>query len=256
MQNGDRQRGFGYLLVLFAIAAMGLLLAGTGQVWHTTAQREKEAELLFVGGQFANAIAAYHESTPGSTAGAAKQYPPTLQDLLADKRFPMPRRHLRQIYRDPMTGSAEWGLIKAGDRIVGVHSLSADKPLRTDFSGRYRRYETFANAMRYDQWVFGAAVAKAAPVVVSGVGDAATSSLPGTEAEPDANKPETAISAARPEATVPVSPVVPAAESNPCDAAYLDELRSCKAGAGQAAAVLHLCNRTAAARYAACRQGR
>jgi hypothetical protein len=155
-----------------------------------------------------------------------------------------------------MTGSAEWGLIKAGDRIVGVHSLSADKPLRTDFSGRYRRYETFANAMRYDQWVFGAAVAKAAPVAVSGVGDAATSSLPGTEAEPDANKPETAISAARPEATVPVSPVVPAAESNPCDAAYLDELRSCKAGAGQAAAVLHLCNRTAAARYAACRQGR
>ncbi len=251
MQAGDtpqrrrrlKQRGFGYLLVLFAIAAMGLLLAGAGQVWHTTAQREKEAELLFVGGQFANAIAAYYESTPD----AAKQYPARLQDLLADNRFPMPRRHLRQIYRDPMTGSTAWGEVRAGDRIVGVHSLSADKPLRTDFSGRYRHFESFAGAVRYDQWVFGSAVSGVRPIAASGPGNAANPS-PSAEITPDATTPEAA-------AIVP--PATPEVESNPCDAAYINELRSCKADAAeQATALLQRCNREAAARYAACRRGR
>ena len=250
MRNGKCQRGFGYLLVLFAIAAMGLLLAGAGQVWHTTSQREKEAELLFVGGQFANAIAAYHESTPGSTAGAAKQYPATLQDLLEDNRFPMPRRHLRQLYRDPMTGSTEWGEVRAGDRIVGVYSLSTDKPFRTDFSGRYRHFESFAGAVRYDQWVFGSAVAGVRPGVASGAANAADSS-PSAEITSEAITP-----AKTPEAATSVPSATPEAESNPCNAAYIDELRSCKAGAvEQSAAPLHLCNKAAAARYATCRQG-
>lgn len=167
MRNGER--GFGYLLTLFALAALGFLLAGAGQVWHTAAQREKEAELLFVGNQFRQALASYHERTPG----AAKQYPEKLEDLLEDKRFPAPRRHLRKLYRDPMTGSAEWGLVKSGGRIVGVHSLSAGKPVRTNFSGLYA---PFAGAERYDQWVFGhdgAGDALTVPVAAASVaGDA------------------------------------------------------------------------------------
>jgi type II secretory pathway pseudopilin PulG len=150
------QRGFGYLLVLFALAAMGLLLAGAGQVWHTTAQREKEAELLFIGHQFRQAIGAYYALTPD----AAKQYPAKLEDLLEDKRLPMPRRHLRQIYRDPMTGRAEWGLVKLGDRIVGVHSLSAERSLKTTF---HKRDAAFADASRYEQWVFTPIESEARP---------------------------------------------------------------------------------------------
>ena len=144
------QRGFGYLLVLFALAAMGLLLAGTGQVWHTAAQRDKEAELLFVGNQYRQAIGSYHAMTPD----AAKQYPTRLEDLLEDKRFPMPRRHLRQLYRDPMSRSTEsnaWGLVKSGDRIVGVHSLSTDAPLKTVFAARD---SAFAGMSSYSEWVF------------------------------------------------------------------------------------------------------
>lgn len=150
------QRGFGYLLVLFALAAMGLLLASAGQVWHTTAQREKEAELLFIGNQFRQAIGSYYMLTPD----AAKQYPVKLEDLLEDNRFPVPRRHLRQLYRDPITGSAQWGLVKAGDHIIGVHSLSTGIPLKTEFQ---RRDAAFAGASRYDQWVFSPDGTGAAP---------------------------------------------------------------------------------------------
>lgn len=151
-----KQHGFGYILVLFAIAALGLLTAGAGQVWHTTAQREKEADLLFIGNQFRQAIRSYHDSTPGET----KQYPATLQDLLEDNRFPMPRRHLRQLYRDPMTGSTAWGLVKAGDRIIGVRSLSDSKPFKQVFD---RRDEALSGKLHYNEWIFTGATATATP---------------------------------------------------------------------------------------------
>lgn len=141
------QRGFGYLLVLFALAAVGLALAGVGQVWHTTAQREKEAELLFIGNQFRQAIGTYYAQTPGAT----RQYPARLEDLLEDKRFAVPRRHLRKLYRDPMTGTTQWGLAKAGDRIMGVYSMAEGTAFKTDFQGRDA---SFAGATQYQQWVF------------------------------------------------------------------------------------------------------
>jgi len=220
------QRGFTYLWLLFAVAGMGLLLAAASEVWETVARREKEAELLFVGGQFARAIAAYHDRSPG----AAKQYPARLEDLVEDTRFPAPQRHLRKLYRDPMTQGAEWGLVKAGGRIVGVHSLGASKPLRQHFTGLLA---AFNGAERYDQWVFGPEVAEAEA--------AAQTTAAGTPA----------ISAATPP---PVES--PEREGHPCDAPYLAELRQCQsAGAGWTAAQLHRCNVAAAARNAACRQG-
>jgi type II secretory pathway pseudopilin PulG len=151
MRNGDAsrsgQRGFGYLLVLFALAAMGLLLAGTGEVWHTAQLRENEAELLFIGNQFRLALASYQKVTPE----AAPQNPLQLEELLEDRRFVVPRRHLRKLYRDPMTGKAQWGLVKASGRIIGVHSLSDGRPLKSFFS---ESNAIFEGAVRYDQWVF------------------------------------------------------------------------------------------------------
>ena len=154
------QRGVGYLLVLFTLAAMGLLLAGAGQVWHTTAQREKEAELLFIGNQFREAIGSYYAGTPD----AAKQYPLKLADLLDDKRFPMPVRHLRQLYRDPMTGDTQWGLVMAGNRIVGVHSLSNGSALKTVF---HARDDSLTGALTYDQWVFSHQMADNKPAATA-----------------------------------------------------------------------------------------
>lgn len=148
MRSGDRpQGGYTLLLLLFAVAAMGLGLARTGQVWHTAMQREKETELLFIGQQFRLAIASYHEASPGPE----KQFPRLLEDLVVDQRHPAPRHHLRKLYRDPMTGSQEWGLVLQQGRIVGVHSLAQQPPLRTRFVGRDA---SFDGASRYDQWVF------------------------------------------------------------------------------------------------------
>jgi type II secretory pathway pseudopilin PulG len=137
----------GYLLVLYALALVGLLLAGAGQVWKTSLQREKETELLFIGHQFRQALRSYQLSSPE----ASPRYPASLEDLLEDRRFPAPRRHLRKLYRDPITGQSQWGLLKSGDRILGIYSLSTERPLKTSFQGKDSR---FAGATSYAQWIF------------------------------------------------------------------------------------------------------
>ncbi|SFW37790.1 type II secretion system protein [Nitrosovibrio sp. Nv17] len=141
--------GFTYVWMLFVVALAGIVLAGAAQVWKTETQRERETELLFVGEQFREAIGSYYENSPS----AAKRFPASQEELLADRRFPAVRRHLRRIYLDPMTGRAEWGLIiKPGIGLVGVHSLSTEKPIkRANF---HERYAAFAEARNYREWLF------------------------------------------------------------------------------------------------------
>lgn len=143
------EQGFTYIGVLVLVALMGVALASAGQVWHTQQQREKEQELLFIGQQFRLALGRYAKSTPGQ----AKRYPLVLEDLLQDPRRPEIRRYLRKPYRDPITGSAEWGLITGpGGEIYGVHSLSDAEPLKKSNFGLADRQ--FEGKMKYSDWVF------------------------------------------------------------------------------------------------------
>lgn len=158
---GRRQRGAGYLVVLFALAAMGLTLAGAGQVWATAAQREREAQLLFVGHQFRLALASYRDATPVGQPDA----PLSLQELVEDRRFPVPRRHLRRLWRDPFTNRADWALVKVGERIHGVHSRVDREPLRTAFEPRDA---ALVGKNSYAQWVFEAQAAPPGAPITGG----------------------------------------------------------------------------------------
>lgn len=141
-------RGFTYIGLLIFIALMGIALAGAGTVWHTESLREKERELLFAGEQLRRAIGLYYERTPGP-----KQFPQSLEDLLLDRRYPNVQRYLRQVYRDPLTGEPEWGLVRGPQGgIVGVHSLAETRPLKR--SGFRRDHEDFAVAVRHSDWKF------------------------------------------------------------------------------------------------------
>jgi type II secretory pathway pseudopilin PulG len=143
-----RQGGFTYLGLLFAIAFVGLLMASAGEVWHVSAKREREEELLFIGRQFSDALASYRTATPVEP----KQWPRRLEDLLEDRRGPTTSRHLRKIFVDPLTSSKEWGLIKVGEEITGVFSLAEGRPLKQanfpDDEG------SFASAKSYRDWRF------------------------------------------------------------------------------------------------------
>lgn len=124
MRSGRHQRGFTYLTALLLVAAVGLGLAVTGELWSNARQREKEAELIWVGNQFKQAIGLYYQRSPGSV----KKYPEKLEELLEDKRFLSTQRYLRKIYVDPITGKAQWGLVPApGGGVMGVYSLPGGK---------------------------------------------------------------------------------------------------------------------------------
>ena len=170
--------GFTYIGLLIVIALIGVALAGTGIVFHAQSQREKEKELLFAGDQVRRAIGQYYERSPG----ADKRFPQSLEDLLLDKRYPATQRYLRRIYRDPMTGSPEWGLVRTPDqRIIGVYSRSEKSPMKTaNFPARYAE---FADKQNYSEWKFVYAAAPAAPKRTKA--EHTSSALPGaTDTDP------------------------------------------------------------------------
>lgn len=143
------QAGFTYLALLFFVAAMGIMLALSGQLWSTAQQRVKERELLYIGGEFQRAIGAYYEGSPGTL----KRYPRQLEDLLMDNRMAGTVRRLRRIYLDPMTLSADWGLVTAPDGgIMGVYSRSSARPVK---EGNFADNQVgFDAAPSYASWRF------------------------------------------------------------------------------------------------------
>ena len=118
------QRGFTYLGLLVAVAILGLMLTMVSRVWSTTEQRERETQLLFVGHAYRLAIASFYAN--------GHRFPSTLDELLQDDRFPVPKHHLRRLYPDPMTGHADWTpvLTADGQGIMGIGSSSRAAPIK------------------------------------------------------------------------------------------------------------------------------
>ncbi|CAD5372842.1 conserved hypothetical protein [Rubrivivax sp. A210] len=141
--------GHAFLFTLLLVGLMGVGLLVASEVDSTITRREREQALLQIGREFREALARY---TAARGSVAAGQYPQRLEDLLLDPRHTSPVRHLRRLYADPLSGKAEWGLVRDGGRIVGVHSLSALEPLKQD---DFDPDEAgFKGARRYREWVF------------------------------------------------------------------------------------------------------
>jgi len=154
------------MAALLAMAAVMLIgLAAAAPSWRYVMQNDREQELLFRGGQIADAIQRYQKRNGGAL-------PPSMEVLVKG-------RFLRKAYKDPMTKAGEWRLVRQGQAValgatggdrpgvtttttttttlpartatgpsavggfLGVSSTSQDKSLRL-FNGR----------QRYDEWLF------------------------------------------------------------------------------------------------------
>ncbi len=143
-----RQQGFLLVGVLVALALVSLGSALVVQRLSDQRQREKELELLFIGEQFRAAILSYWKASPSGV----HSWPVRLEDLLEDRRFPAARRHLRQIYVDPISGSRTWGLVNQGAALVGVYSEAPGLPFRQ--AGFSPAQKGFDGATHYADWRF------------------------------------------------------------------------------------------------------
>ncbi len=150
MARGERARreprGFTYLGLLVLVALISVLLAAAGEVASTSARREREAQLLWVGHEYRAAIGRYWSR--------ARRYPQALEELLgAGPDSPVQVRYLRRLYPDPMTNAVDWVLVPApGGGIMGVASRSKRAPLK---SGQFDPADRdFADASAYADWRF------------------------------------------------------------------------------------------------------
>ena len=84
------EAGFALAALLVAIAILSVFLLVTLPTWRHQVQREKEAELVFRGEQYARAIGLYQRKLAGA-------FPPSL-DALVEQKF------LRKRYKDPISG--------------------------------------------------------------------------------------------------------------------------------------------------------
>jgi len=142
------QRGTALLTVLILVVLLGLAASLAGQSLRALLQREREAELLWRGQQYMQAIASYYQVKHGPQ----QMYPNRLEDLLRDPRFPNVVRHLRRLYEDPMTG-ADWELIKdPAEKIIGVRSTSDQAPFQqANFPAGLENLEGMGS---YREWEF------------------------------------------------------------------------------------------------------
>lgn len=158
--NSGRQksvsRGFTYLMLLWWVAIASVMLAALGQQWAFERRRQKEIDMVFRAHDIQRALGAYYAAAPASQV---RVWPKRLEDLLEDRRGPVVRRHLRQLWKDPLTGRSNWGLIAAVEAasapgtgladeaggIKGVYSQAKGKPIRAP-----------EGIKRYDEWRFEA----------------------------------------------------------------------------------------------------
>lgn len=139
-------RGFTYIGLLAVLVLIGLMLAAAGEVAATTAQREREAQLLWVGHEYRAAIGRYWNQR--------RAYPQMLADLLGSAPdSPVPVRYLRRLYPDPMTNAVDWALVPApSGGIMGVASSSKRAPRKI---GHFDQADVdFDKATTYNDWQF------------------------------------------------------------------------------------------------------
>lgn len=205
-----RQQGFTYLGLIILVAIIGMVGAAGLKVGSLLQRAQAEEELLEIGAEFSRALKSYADATPRGHP----PFPATLEELLRDPRVPGVRRHLRKIYVDPMTGKAQWGLVKIGDTgVLGVYSLSTVKPLKlANFDSRFSGFD---NKEKISDWKFMLPGQVMAP---GGQGQAGTSqrgalpslfgaaggARPGAPAQPAAPSPAPTPSPAP--AAVPATP--------------------------------------------------
>jgi type II secretory pathway pseudopilin PulG len=135
MRNFSGQRrsssdaGHAAAALLVAVSAAGIVLGAALPVWRHAAQREKEAELVFRGEQYARAIRLYSRQARGAL-------PPGI-DILVHRRF------LRKRYADPMVADGRFVPILSGQGVAGVTSRSPERSIKV-----------YRGGTRYNAWRF------------------------------------------------------------------------------------------------------
>ena len=109
------ERGYAMAALLVSLGVMAVLMTAALPVWRHQAQREKEAELVFRGEQYARAVGLYQRKMGPGTV------PPSV-DVLVQQKF------LRKKFKDPMVPDGEFQVIPFGGTPQPGQSVGQPRP--------------------------------------------------------------------------------------------------------------------------------
>jgi type II secretory pathway pseudopilin PulG len=116
------QHGYAMVALMVAMSIMAIMMTVALPTWHQMAQREKEAELVFRGEQYARAIGLFQKkSGPGVL-------PPNIDALVEG-------HYLRKKYKDPITGG-DFDVLLAGTPATTPGGSTANPAPQTGAGGR------------------------------------------------------------------------------------------------------------------------
>jgi type II secretory pathway pseudopilin PulG len=98
------EAGFSLVAAAAGITIMMVMMGVAVPAWRYVMQNAREEELIFRGGQIADAIQRY-QAKHGNT-------PPVSLEVLVKGKF------LRKAYKDPMTEKGQWRFIRPGEVLV------------------------------------------------------------------------------------------------------------------------------------------
>lgn len=143
----DNAFTYPFALMLTVVTAISLMAVQA--YWSTIMKKEREKELLFAGEQIRDAIGSYcsaKQTTP-------VLYPQTMEELLLDSRFPVVKRHLRKMYKNPMSKDGKWYFVFGSNgKIKGVYANNREKPLKQE--NFPEKFKTFEKKNHYSDWKF------------------------------------------------------------------------------------------------------
>ena len=177
-------RGYAMAALLVMLGVMGILSSMLLPVWNQAAKREREAELIFRGEQYARAVELYQRRYVGAN-------PPDFETMV-EQRF------LRKMYTDPMTEDGEFQVVYFSQMAeVQGEPSATDRPGEStiDATGGARRLEPirfgdgqeggvvgvvsrsdeeslrlYSDREKYDEWAFVYATRATDAGIVGGAG--------------------------------------------------------------------------------------
>jgi len=155
------EAGFSLIALTASITLMLIGMAVAVPAWQYVMKNDREEELIFRGGQIADAVVRYQKKNGNGL-------PASFEVLVKGK-------YLRKAYKDPMTKEGEWRLIHPGEGLLvgqlptasGSPPPSTLRPAQTSPTGRtigvFRGVASkskdaslrlFNGRSRYDEWLF------------------------------------------------------------------------------------------------------
>ncbi len=103
--SGERsEAGYSMIVLMASVTIMLILLGAATPGWRYLTKNDREEELIFRGGQIADAIQRYQRKNGNAL-------PPSL-DVLVKGKF------LRKAYKDPMVPDGKWRFLRPGEAVV------------------------------------------------------------------------------------------------------------------------------------------